>query len=166
MKNFLRKNISTIVFALLAYFGISWYQSKDMRQGPIAEAIKDSSFPTLSGEQARIWHESKVTLLYVFAPWCGVCELSASNINHLESSGIYVTALALSWQDEISVENFLEKSGLTTQVILGSENLASYLGLQAFPSYYLIDKQGTIVSSWAGYTSTISLWFRTRIASW
>ena len=103
-------------------------------------------------------------LLYFFAPWCKVCELSISNLNWVrklrDEESIALLAVALSYKDLQSIEDFLERNVLNVPVLLGTSELLNSYRIRAFPTVYALNESGDIDGSTVGYTTTLGLWWR------
>jgi hypothetical protein len=153
-----------ILFFLLLLSGIEWWQARKMVQGSMP--IDISRLPLLDGERVGFGSAGQYTLLYVFAPWCGVCRLSASNLNRLQSLDVHVQALALSWEDPREVRTFVSETGLRVPVLLGHVREETALGIQSYPSHFLVSPRGSIVKSWSGYTTTPGFFWKVYWNRW
>lgn len=165
VRAFLTRHYKDLLIILVLILALEWWQSRRLLRGELPLELQLATAQTLDDESARLWNQDRTTLLYVFAPWCGVCRTSASNMNRLPGS-IHTASLALSWSDQQSVEDFIERSGLKTKVLLGTAEQGQGLGVQAFPSYVLVSSDGRIIYSWTGYTTSFGLWLRSLIGHW
>ena len=104
-------------------------------------------------------------LLYFFAPWCKVCDLSISNLNWVRKlrgeKSVSIFAVALSYTDLLSVEDFLERNALDVPVLLGTPEILNSYRISAFPTVYVLNEYGNIDGSTVGYVTTLGLWWRT-----
>jgi peroxiredoxin len=104
--------------------------------------------------------KGKSTLLYVWAPWCGVCATQKSTIETVHkwvSPGSNVISLATSFD---SVESVKQKAlGLETPLLL-DERADSDLHVTGFPTLYFVDAKGVIQNSAVGYTTSVGILFR------
>ena len=144
-----------LALASVVVLAISSYQSRGTLKGVPLPALQLAgldgtpfSVETLKG---------KPTLLYVWAPWCGVCAAQKGTIewvNSILGSSANVISLATSFE---SVESVKDKSKDTkTRLVLGNGANES-LNVSAFPTLYFIDSKGMIQSSSVGYTTTIGI---------
>ncbi|WP_141732278.1 TlpA family protein disulfide reductase [Oligoflexus tunisiensis] len=147
-----------VIFLALVY-AVEYWQSRNMTKGELPEPLRHVSLPTLKGTTRSLWNPEKLTVVYVFAPWCGVCRASGSNIDRLPQD-FHKTALALSWDQIAAVDDFVRETGLQVPVLMGKEREEEALRIGAYPSYLIIDTQGRIVKAWSGYTTTAGLWFK------
>lgn len=157
---------NVLVFLALVY-AVEYWQSRNMTRGALPDAVRNASLPTVAGGTRSLWNPEKMTVVYVFAPWCSVCRASGSNIDRLPD-GFHKAALALSWEQAADVENFVKDTGLQVPVLMGRETEEAALQIGAYPSYLIIDTQGRIVKAWSGYTTTAGLWFKsywTRVST-
>lgn len=150
--------MNVLVFLALVY-AVEYWQSRHMTRGVLPNPLRSVSLPTLEGSTRSLWNPEKLTVVYVFAPWCAVCRASGSNIDRLPDS-FHKAALALSWDEAAEVKAFVKDSGLQAPVLMGRENEEVALRIGAYPSYVIIDTQGRIVRAWSGYTTTAGLWLK------
>lgn len=151
-----------LVFLVLVY-AVEYWQSRHLMRGVLPDDLRLESLPTIPGNTRSLWSPERYTVVYVFAPWCGVCRASADNIDRLPDR-FHKVSLALSWEKPEEVTAFIEKTGLKTEVLLGRDKEEAVLGIEAFPSYLVIDKEGRVVKAWSGYTSTFGLVLKSYLA--
>jgi peroxiredoxin len=151
----------------LVFFGVLAFQSRNMlaADGQAAPQLRGT---TLAGqlydlEEAR----AKPALVYFFAPWCGICAASSGNLNRLrrwrDTDEIEIVAVALDWGGAHEVREYVERHDLDVTVVLGDANVARQWQIQAFPSYYVLNREHQIVRRDIGYSSQLGLWLRAWI---
>ena len=152
------------VLILAIFLAVTVWQGRDL----ISEQTPAPSFrlPALSGPPVALEDlRGRRVLLYFFAPWCKVCDLSISNLNWVrklrDEESIALFAVALSYKDFQSVEAFLERNALSVPVLLGTRELLNSYQINAFPTVYVLNESGNIDGSTVGYSSTLGLWWRT-----
>ncbi|MBE0483206.1 MAG: TlpA family protein disulfide reductase [Bacterioplanes sp.] len=122
------------------------------------------SLPDLQGNAQQIdWHDSRRTLIYAFAPWCGVCRISMPGLNLIQHDDVRVIVLAFDWQNTEEVSQFINDVGFQGQVLLADSALAQTLTVDAYPTYYVIDEMGKIQHRDRGVSTPPGLWLRTRL---
>jgi thiol-disulfide isomerase/thioredoxin len=151
--------LSNLVMFLAILMAVEYWQSRNMVRGELPDSLRNASLPVLTGGNKSLWNPEKMTVVYVFAPWCGVCRASGSNIDRLPGS-FHKAALALSWGEAAELESFVRDAGLKAPVLMGRESEEGALRIGAYPSYLILDTEGRIVKAWSGYTTTPGLWFR------
>ncbi len=149
-----------LMLLLLLVYAVEYWQSRHLTKGLLPEFLRLESLPTLEAHTRSLWSPDHYTVLYVFAPWCGVCRGSAANMNSLPKDRFHVVSLALSWGQASEVEEFVKSTGLKTPILMGKEREEAALGIESFPSYLVIDREGRIVKAWSGYTTTLGLFFK------
>ena len=152
------------VLILAIFLAVTTWHGRDL----VSEQTPAPSFrlPALSGSPIALEDlRGRRVLLYFFAPWCKVCELSISNLNWVrklrDEESIALLAVALSYTDLQSVEAFLERNVLDVPVLLGTPELLKSYRIRAFPTVYALDEYGNVDGSTVGYATTIGLWWRT-----
>ena len=133
---------------------------------PVQTPAPSFRLPLLSGSTVALEDlRGRRVLLFFFAPWCKVCDISISNLNWVrrllseESGSIF--AVALSYNGLQSIEAFLERNALDVPVLLGNSEILNSYRINAFPTVYVLNESGNIDSSTVGYSTTLGLWWRT-----
>ena len=149
---------------LTIFFAVTAWQGRNL----IRKQTPAPSFrlPALSGPPVALEDlRGRRVLLFFFAPWCKVCDLSISNLNWVRrfwgSESISIFAVALYYNELQSVEAFLERNTLDVPVLLGTPELPNSYRINAFPTVYVINESGNIDSSTVGYSTTLGLLWRT-----
>ncbi len=149
----------TVLLAIV--LGVGLYQTRNHPRG----AAPGYTFTTL--DQAPVALSSlagKPTLLAVWAPWCGVCKAESSNVSRAHAwlgDRANVVSIATSFNDVSEVRQYMSAQGVDYPVLLAAEDFQRVMHVEAFPTVFILDSQGRIVSSMQGYTTTLGLVFRT-----
>ena len=146
------------------FVGVTAWQERNLV--PVQTPAPSFRLPLLSGSTVALEDlRGRRVLLFFFAPWCKVCDISISNLNWVrrllseESGSIF--AVALSYNGLQSIEAFLERNALDVPVLLGNSEILNSYRINAFPTVYVLNESGNIDSSTVGYTTTLGLWWRT-----
>ena len=120
---------------------------------------------TLAGEEYNLKDASgRPALIYFFAPWCKICAASADNLARLrrwrDADELEIVAVGLDWGTREEVRDYAERHGLDITVVLGNAEVARQWKIQAFPSYYVLDRNQRIVRRDIGYSTQFGLWWR------
>ena len=101
----------------------------------------------------------QVGVVYFFAPWCFYCRKSIDNLDELVSSGqlAWARVVALEYENLDDVRGFIKETGVQLPVILGSAQITKDWQIRGFPTYFVIDGDGKIVSRSVGYSTKIGL---------
>ena len=157
--------LAELLIAMAIFIAASEWQAQDMLD-------TDSKLPsltaqTLAGETIVFPNklgEEKQTLIYFFAPWCTICHLSIENLNDIDQGdALQILIVALDYQNIQEVEEFIDNHDLDYPVLLGDSRWLNSYRVMAFPSYYLIDKQGTVASRSMGYSTSLGMLARIKI---
>lgn len=159
------KRLKTVVewlVILLAILLVSlWLNRHLLDKGT---AIAPLSLPDLQGNLHHLnWQDSRRTLVYAFAPWCGICRISMPGLNLIQHDDVRVIVLAFDWQSVDEVEQFVNDVGFRGQVLLADSALAHTLNVDAYPTYYVIDDHGIIRHRDRGLSTPPGLWLRSRL---
>lgn len=141
----------------VAILGVSAYQARHLPEGP-APAL---DVATLDGGAFSIDSlRGTPTMVVFWAPWCGVCGAEADNLARAQQwvgARARVVTVAVEYESVDDVRAFVAKHGVTVPVGLGGKDAARRFGVGAFPTAFVIDAHGVIVSRMVGYTSTAGM---------
>jgi len=107
------------------------------------------------------------TLVVFFAPWCTVCRAESDNVSRvmrLFDDHARVVAIASAYDDVVDVDRYVADVGVDYPVLFGGEEAARAFRVRAFPTTYVLDAEGRVVSSAVGYTTTLGLAWRLLVA--
>lgn len=173
MKKVTKKKIIAGINQGLIFLGIfvaiTWWQQKDMLETTSESLTPAFSLVNMKGDVIHFepTGQKQKTLVYFFAPWCGVCHASINNIESIKQSSdgkINFYAIALDWQNKQEVEVFLAEHDLTMPVLLGTRETLEQFQIGGFPSYYVIDNKGILQSKDMGYTTELGMRIRLGLA--
>jgi len=68
--------------------------------------------------------------------------------------------VALEYGDLNEVRDFIKETGVNLPVLLGSQKTTKDWQIRAFPTYFVINKTGQIVSRSVGYSTSLGLQIR------
>ena len=149
-----------IVFFGGLFLAISAWQQRDLVGS--GQQIPDFQLETLEGGTAPLVDpEADKTLVYFWAPWCGVCSAESGTVSTAQSwlgDGVAVRSVVLDYRDLDAVAQ--KADGMDYPVLYGNARVREAFNIQAFPTIYVVDKDGTVRRSSMGYTTTVGLLWR------
>lgn len=93
--------------------------------------------------------EGKVVFLNFWATWCGPCRVEMPAMERLYRSlkdrGLEMLAVNVQ-ESEKDVSAFMQQNRLSFPALLDSGSAAQRYGITAFPTTYIIDREGLIVT--------------------
>ncbi len=149
--------------ALVLFLLLSQWVSRHMLASD--SSAPQARLPALGSDPVMLqWPASSArTLVYFFAPWCGVCRISMPGLNLIPASDdLQVYAVALDYDSVDQIEDFVDDIGFTGKVLLGNTTLKEQFRIQGYPSYYVLDQDGKILHRDQGLSTPPGLWLRTR----
>ena len=159
-----KKLLINVIVVISIFLVVSKWHSRNL----ISDKKKAPAFQlsNISGLNVKLNDfRGQRVLMYFFAPWCKICDLSISNLNWVKKlrgkESVTLLAIALSYKDLQSIKSFIEKNNLNVPVLLGTPEIINAYRISAFPTIYALNEYGEIDSSTVGYTSILGLWWRT-----
>lgn len=148
----------TVLLAVILLVGA--FQTRKHLRGV---ALPQLSMTTLEGQPASLdAYKGKKTLVYLWAPWCGVCKAESQNVTWtraLAGDRANVISIATGYESTNDVRKYVDERGVGYPVLL-SDSADRAFRVSAFPTVYFVDANGKITSSVTGYTTTLGLLWR------
>jgi len=144
--------------AIIAVFvAISTWQTRNLPNDDNTPQLAAVWLDSASADQ--VMQRGDTGVVYFFAPWCSVCRHSISNLSELMSSGdiAWARVVALDYSSLDEVREFIEETEVTLPIILGSSQTAEDWQIRGYPTYFVIDGEGRIVSRSIGYSTKLGL---------
>ena len=116
----------------------------------VGEPVPEFTVRTLAGDSARIAPGEPVTLLNVWATWCGPCEKEFPEIEALQKEfgprGLRIVAISVDEGEDAPVADFVKAKGATFGIGRDPEGLVRrlYQGI-GVPESYLISSDGRLL---------------------
>ena len=142
--------------------GVHAWQTRDL---PVDEPAPETVLALLDGSGlATATRPGQAGIVYFFAPWCKICAASSGNLNRLrrwrDPADIEIVAVALDWNLAQEVRDYVERHDLNVTVVLGGMDVRQQWQIQAYPSYYVLDREHRILRRDIGYSTQLGLWLR------
>lgn len=137
----------------------AWQTRNHPRGTPPPVALR-----TLEGAPASLaaWR-GRTTLVEVWAPWCGVCKVQTDNLARAHrwlGGRANVISVAASFESEAEVRAAMRAHDITVPVLLADARFTQQMRVSAYPTVFVLDADGRVVSSLQGYTTTLGLVLR------
>lgn len=160
-----RRVLRDVAIAVALLVVISLWQTRDLVGG--GEVAPTVVGRTLDGAPFTLT-PGQPTLVYFIAPWCGVCKVSAANAETAAAwtgGKARLVYVALAFETEASVAEFAKEAGLTSPVVLASDEVGKAFKIGAFPTYYTLDAELRVKNASVGYSPTLGIFARALRAS-
>jgi thiol-disulfide isomerase/thioredoxin len=152
-------------FLIMSVFlAVHAWQTRDL---PDNVQVPETVLALLDGSGIRsAVSPGETGIVYFFAPWCFYCRSSIGNLDDLVGEGrvAWGTVVALDYSDAEEVQTFIENTGVSLPVLMGTGMTAADWGIRGFPTYFVIDAQGRISSRSVGYSTGAGMMFRNWMA--
>ena len=145
------------VAIIAVFFLISAWQTRNLPNDENTPALTPV---WLDGAEAdSVMPTGSTGVVYFFAPWCSICKGSIGNLNDLVVSGDidWARVVALDYSGTSEVRAFIDETGVELPVLLGNEKTAVDWQIRGYPTYFVIDGKGNIVSRSIGYSTKLGL---------
>lgn len=161
--NVIRNLAIQIIIFVLIFNLVSWFKETSMLSTDTQLSTEPFVLDTLMDKEIQLLASERKTIIYFFAPWCQICDLSIGNLEdvYLENQDVDVIAVALDYMDTDEVSRFTKQHKLTFPIALGNEEVKQKFNITAYPSYYVVDEKNNIISRSLGYSSEVGMYLRT-----
>lgn len=150
-----------VFLIILAFSLVSMWQTRDLPDDEYTPELEAFWLDEMKADSVMV--SGEVGVVYFFAPWCFYCRNSIDNLDSLVKSGklAWARVVALEYGDLDEVREFIKETDVDLPVLLGSQKTTQDWQIRAFPTYFVIDKDGRISSRSVGYSSSVGL--KTRV---
>ena len=153
-----------VAFAAAIFLTISAWQTRNLLPSGADDRPPGFVLPGLDGRSYSLESTlGKPVLLYFFAPWCSVCNLSAHNLESIydgAEGAIAVYLIAIGYRSVESVAEYREKHNLSMPILLDDGSVARNYNIVATPTYYVLDKAGNVAHKSVGYSTELGMRLR------
>jgi peroxiredoxin len=163
-KTWVRWAMDLSVFALI-FLAIMAFQTRHLLESGVP--APEFTLRTVDGEVVRLADlEGKPTLLYFWAPWCGVCKVQSPTLSSFPKSRgehVDVYGIVVDYGSVDELKAYIEREQIEYPVLLGTWEAAQYYKVGSFPTLYFLDEKNEIRRTVIGYTTGLGLrarlWF-------
>jgi thiol-disulfide isomerase/thioredoxin len=153
------RDVLIVVVALVA---VRAYQQRDLPSGAAPQlegALLDGSHASLAT------YRGEPVLLHFWATWCGVCRIEQGSIDAIARDQPVLSISSKSGAAD-AVGTYVTQNNVEPRVIVDSSGeLAERFGVNAFPTTFVLDRNGDIRFREVGYTTELGLRARLWLAS-
>ncbi len=153
--HYLKETLLFITVITIFANGLSWYKSQDLNK----ETLPNLSTKLINNKLYST-DTTKPLLVHLWATWCPTCSLEAANIQRI-SQTYQVITIAVKSGTDLDIKKYLDKGGFDFNVINDKHSeFAKKFKISAYPTTFIYDKNGDLLFSEVGYTSTLGLYLR------
>ncbi len=160
-RNFWGSLAFDVFLIVVAFSMVSMWQTRNLPDAEHTPTLEAFWLDDMKADNVMV--SGEVGVVYFFAPWCFYCRNSIGNLDRLVKSGklAWARVVALEYGDLDEVREFIKETGVDLPVLLGNQQTTRDWQIRAFPTYFVIDKDGQITSRSVGYSTSIGL--QTRV---
>jgi len=149
-----------VTLLILFFVLVSMWQTRNLPDDSYTPSLELSWLDDMRADSVMM--PGQVGVVYFFAPWCFYCRHSIGNLDELVSSGQlpWARLVALDYESLDEVRTFLTETGVHLPVLLGGPQTSADWQIRGFPTYFVIDGDGKIVSRSVGYSTKVGLQVR------
>jgi peroxiredoxin len=99
--------------------------------------------------------KGKVVIVNFWATWCGPCRAEIPDFIKLydayKSKGLEIVGISLDRNGWSDVQPFIEKNKINYPIVLGTDEVVErYGGIEAIPTTFIVNREGTVVERQVG----------------
>ena len=158
-KKWLRNGAEALVF-LVALLGIRAWQQRGVASGQ-APQLQGTLVTGAPASLAAL--RGRPVLVHFWATWCSVCNAERGNIAAI-ARDYPVLGVAEDSGGAEAVRAWMQRQGVSFPTVVDSGALAREYGVRAFPTSFVIGKDGRIRFVETGYTTELGLRLRLALA--
>lgn len=149
-RDLLRYAVAAAAVATIAACKPGANSDEAFRPIAVGEPVPDFTVRTLEGDSARIAAGQPVTLLHVWATWCGPCQKEFPEIEAIQREfgprGLRIVAVSVDEGDDDPVKAFVREKGASFEIGRDPEGSVRrlYQGI-GVPESYLISADGRLL---------------------
>ena len=145
------------VLIITAFLLVSMWQTRNLPDDDHTPSLELAWLDDMQADSVMV--SGQVGVVYFFAPWCFYCRSSIDNLDGLVTGGKlgWARVVALEYESLDEVREFIKETGVHLPVLLGGPKTTSDWQIRGFPTYFVIDGNGQIVSRSVGYSTRIGL---------
>jgi len=155
IKSFTKEILVFVITLVIISNAISYYKSTDLNK----DSLNIKSLTLIDGSTYTI-PTKKAILIHFWGTWCPICKLEASNIDAI-SKDYEVVTIAVDSKDSDTIKKYLNDNNVNYKVHNDIESkIANTYNIAVYPTSFIYDKNGKLVFTEVGYTSTFGLKLR------
>lgn len=151
---------------ILVFIAISIWQTRDMLPDDNSQPAPSFSLPDRDGGIVNLEdYRGQRVVVYFFAPWCTICALSIHNLVDVAAQRdpeLIVLALGVDYQHPDEIWEFVDEHDMQMPVLLGTNQQLQDWQIKAYPTYYVLNEAGQIISRSVGYSTEVGIRWRSR----
>lgn len=152
-----RRRLVDLVLIAIAIVAVTAFQTRNLL--PSGSEAPAFSLTSLTGETKTLDdYRGRKVLLAFWDPWCSMCGLEASNLQTIADEGeVAVVSVVLGRPDPKIVRAFQQQHEISYEVLYDDGTVAPQYEVEVLPTLYVLDEEGRVSSSMAGYTTTLGI---------
>ncbi len=153
------KSISVTIFIItIVGIGVDYYRLESRDTQTISQAELHTLVQQLTPAQQAVFEQGKPMLVYVWATWCGVCQLTSGAVNRLFESDYLISTIALKSGNTETLKKTMSAKSLTFPFYNDSDGLLSHsLAIKATPTFIIVSYTGNILYYSMGVNTEVGL---------
>jgi len=152
LKLFIKEIFLFIITLIIISNIVSYYKSSDLKK----DSLNIKSLTLIDGSTYDI-PKNKAILVHFWGTWCPICKLEASNVNTISKSYEVIT-IAVDSKNNENIKKYLKDNNVNFKVHNDTQSkIASNYNIEVYPTSFIYNKNGKLIFTEVGYSSTLGL---------
>lgn len=159
-KRIIKLLVEILIFVIIFFAIMTW-----MKRGMIKGEPPRIDIVDLQGQAINFdSYAGEPMLLHFWASWCKICEFERGVVNAV-SEDWPVLSIAMQSGDNETVKAFMQQKKISWRTVADENGaIANDYGVVGVPSSFILNKQGQIIMTDTGYTTSWGLRLRLWLA--
>ncbi|MBM9500052.1 redoxin family protein [Leptospira sp. 201903071] len=150
-----------VVLFLIITIGLSIFKASDLKP-----SLSLNGMTQTDGQ--KFDSQNRVSVVYFWATWCGVCSTNLPLVqwysNLLKNSDRFSFVSVEEGEDALKLAKYIQEREVKFNVVTGNSKFLNEWKVNAYPAFFILDRNGVIRFADSGIMNPLSLFLRIWIS--